>query len=102
VNAEERDNSKLTAFLGGLSYRMSDPTRVGPFVFWELGWLRHYRYEYPEKWIVYSAGLGLAVPISSPVELWISGSYHGVAFDTDVALWGLAAGMRLRLTGSKR
>lgn len=99
TSQNELESAEFTTLVAGLLYRLGQPDKPGLFVFWEAGRLKGGSYS-DDKAITFTGGVGVAVPVSRPVEFTLSGSYQGVVLDSHVAFWSITAGLRFRLEGS--
>jgi hypothetical protein len=93
--------SKLTGLMGGLLYRVGDPDRRAVFFFWEGGLVRQETGGLHERRIAYSGAVGYAIPLAAFLELRLTGSYLGVLFNSEIAFWGLTAGIHVRMGGKR-
>ncbi len=107
------DKSNLLAGLAGLEYNFAEEGEAGPFIFGEIGYMRHaYRSDdhadENDYGIAFGGGAGWSVPLGG-VNGYVLGRYlQGQtsddppgAFDINTSFIGIMAGVSIQIGGSE-
>lgn len=107
TTSDAEDKTNLLGGFFGVEYDFADPGDAGPFIFAEVGVLKHdyepavEEYSESDTGFAFGGGAGYSFPIGS-VKGWVLGRYLQGQFDEDdgnTAFFGLSAGVSIPLRG---
>lgn len=104
----EGDQTDLLGGFGGVEMVFAEPGEAGPFIFGQIGFLKHeYKsddfpeYEGSENGLAFGGGAGYTLPIGG-FNGWVIGRYLQGQFDGEdgnTAFFGVSAGLSIPLGG---
>jgi hypothetical protein len=108
----EGDKTNLLGGFGGVQMSFADPGTAGPFVFGQVGFLKHsYKsdehseYEDSSSGLALGGGAGFSFPMGETLNGWVLGHYlHGLLSDDetgegDTTLLGVMVGVTIPFGG---
>jgi hypothetical protein len=110
----EGDKTNLLGFFGGVEMVFAEEGEAGPFIFGEIGYLRHsYKSDEHSEWesdssgIAYGGGAGYSIPLGESLNGWVLGRYiightgdDEYEDDSKTTFIGIMAGVSIPLGGS--
>jgi hypothetical protein len=103
--------TKLLGGFGGLEYSFAEEGEGGPFIFGQIGYLRHTynvgQLSEHESSLGYGGGIGYGIPLNESINGWLLGRYLTGSFDDEeyeggsstTAFFGIMAGVSFALGG---